>query len=829
MSAISPQSVADSSPAGFSEAPVQSLAGASGASPPETALLAALANQLLAELAKEPRNGQSREDWLRRLDELETAILTGPANDDDLLKSFLTHLETELRLIHQASRLEAGVTGAGTRAEGASSEIGQPLPRRKETGDIGTTVQAASGPSDPKRRPETGVPDAPLARSGRTAAFADEFNFAAPIPNIEDSHRQLADRLESGLAAATAEMNSIKTAAIETERGDLVFRLEESFAELAKAVRGLSSELAASRSLSEDHWRQVLATLGSIQQSLERSERISDRSTPLGRAQSPLDPLPQPVNGIGPLATRTFPLEKQPDRLFERWATSSSSAYEAVQPRAGDAALPSEDQHTNIVSLLIEPGLGLPNRSETGSRPGEPKSPAKAASPHAQEEGSRTDFIAAARRAARAAQEELQEIAGQAGLDPEGAHPNQAHSSRASDGLAQKRSLMRAAGFLLFAASVGLVAFSFIHRHSDDGFFSGFKPAEAGKMHGKAAASELPSERSSASQVASQNPTPQSVPAVSKATQTGQSFDAALPAQGSSAAQIDPSSRVAIPFSQNALGRNASPASLSAGATKTIKGSSEIMTGALHPSDAKTHPPMEAVADPAAAPTDDLQLKALLEKADAGDAMAQFELALHYAEGKGTARSDPLAAHWYGKAAAQNLALAQYRLAVLYEKGLGVDRDEHEAKQLYQRAAEQGNIRAMHSLGLLAVENNEAKPNYTSAALWFGKAAEYGFRDSQYNLGVLLARGLGAPKDLVKSYIWFSIVAATGDADATMKRDEIAMRLTDAERARADAAAASFVPRSADREANETLASPPPSADPAKQQGQGLERTVSRF
>ena len=191
------------------------------------------------------------------------------------------------------------------------------------------------------------------------------------------------------------------------------------------------------------------------------------------------------------------------------------------------------------------------------------------------------------------------------------------------------------------------------------------------------------------------------------------------------------------------------------------------------------------------------------DEAQSGNAAAQFQLAVRYAEGSAGERNYELAAQWYGKAAEQGHAVAEYRLASLYERGIGVGQDMLRAKSLYQRAAEKGNTRAMHNLGVLAVEGPDGKPNYTSAALWFGKAAEYGVRDSQYNLAVLLARGLGMPKDLVRSYTWFAIVAAAGDADAAKKRDEVAARLTSSELAAANSAAAVFEPRPADRAANE--------------------------
>jgi len=97
--------------------------------------------------------------------------------------------------------------------------------------------------------------------------------------------------------------------------------------------------------------------------------------------------------------------------------------------------------------------------------------------------------------------------------------------------------------------------------------------------------------------------------------------------------------------------------------------------------------------------------KNLFEAAKSGDAAAQSDLAVRYAEGSAAERNYELAAQWYGKAAEQGLAVAEYRLASLYEKGLGVGQDMQRAKKLYQRAAEKGNTRAMHNLGVLAVES----------------------------------------------------------------------------------------------------------------------------
>lgn len=183
-----------------------------------------------------------------------------------------------------------------------------------------------------------------------------------------------------------------------------------------------------------------------------------------------------------------------------------------------------------------------------------------------------------------------------------------------------------------------------------------------------------------------------------------------------------------------------------------------------------------------AAPVDPFMLAA------AGDAHAQFELGVRFAEGRNAPRDAAKAIDWLTKAAEQNFAPAQYRLGVIYEKGLGVSRQDDRARALYLAAAERGHVRAMHNLGALLADGGlDGKPDYAAAVNWFRKAAEHGVRDSQYNLAVLSARGLGVQQNLVESYVWFSAAAAQGDADAGAKLKEVASRLDAAQLARAQA------------------------------------------
>lgn len=195
----------------------------------------------------------------------------------------------------------------------------------------------------------------------------------------------------------------------------------------------------------------------------------------------------------------------------------------------------------------------------------------------------------------------------------------------------------------------------------------------------------------------------------------------------------------------------------------------------------------------------------------AGDGSAVWELAMREADGRGMPRDLAAAAKLFEKLANVGYAPAQYKLGAHYEKGSGINRDLAQAKLWYGRAAEQGHARAMHNLGVIYAENPAAggKPDFASAASWFRQGAEHGVRDSQYNIAVLYARGMGLTQDLVQSYVWFAAAAAQGDDDAGKKRDDVATKLSAPDLARAKSLAASFKPRKLDPAVNE----PPASAE----------------
>jgi localization factor PodJL len=177
-----------------------------------------------------------------------------------------------------------------------------------------------------------------------------------------------------------------------------------------------------------------------------------------------------------------------------------------------------------------------------------------------------------------------------------------------------------------------------------------------------------------------------------------------------------------------------------------------------------------------------------------GEAAAEFEVAVRLAEGRGVPQNMPAAAEWFERAAKKGLAPAQFRLAGLYEKGLGVKKNLETARRYYSAAGVAGHAKALHNLAVLYAEGVDGKPDYQTAARWFRKAAGYGVADSQYNLAVLYTRGIGVEQNLAEAYKWFALAARDGDAESARKRDDLATHLDQRSLQAALQAIQAFVP-----------------------------------
>jgi localization factor PodJL len=203
----------------------------------------------------------------------------------------------------------------------------------------------------------------------------------------------------------------------------------------------------------------------------------------------------------------------------------------------------------------------------------------------------------------------------------------------------------------------------------------------------------------------------------------------------------------------------------------SIESTDDILTGSLPMSmtdaitgQAKQDDDMSLL--PVAVGSEKLRLSA-----SGGDPKAQFIVASRLLDGKTVTQDEAQAAYWFGKAAATGLPPAQYRLATMYERGLGVERNVKAALDWYERAGALGNVRSMHNAAVIAANNEAGPPDYARAFKWFSLASSHGLKDSQFNLAVLLERGLGTKADPAEAAFWYAVAAQQNDADAGARAD----------------------------------------------------------
>ena len=108
----------------------------------------------------------------------------------------------------------------------------------------------------------------------------------------------------------------------------------------------------------------------------------------------------------------------------------------------------------------------------------------------------------------------------------------------------------------------------------------------------------------------------------------------------------------------------------------------------------------------------------ILNRADAGDSIAQYEMALRYADGEGVPQNYRDAMAWFAKAAANGNDNAQWKLGLGYIKGIGVPHDERKAVVWFKRAANHGDIRAQSALSDLYLNGRGVPRDYVRAYTW---------------------------------------------------------------------------------------------------------------
>jgi TPR repeat protein len=216
--------------------------------------------------------------------------------------------------------------------------------------------------------------------------------------------------------------------------------------------------------------------------------------------------------------------------------------------------------------------------------------------------------------------------------------------------------------------------------------------------------------------------------------------------------------------------------------------------------------------------------------AEAGQAEAQFDLGVLYAQGLGVQRDLTAAERWYRKSAEQGNAEAEFALGQMYSRGWGVPRDEADAmrwmqmanspesdgpptdwslvegygmqqdqKQAaywYELAAQKGHAEAQFNLGRLYATGKGGIPHDEEQALrWVRAAASQGYPPAQARLGARYAEGLGIAQDSKRAFFWLTLAYLHGDKSVEKLRTSLAAKLSPADVSATEQAAQNWKPR----------------------------------
>jgi TPR repeat protein len=128
--------------------------------------------------------------------------------------------------------------------------------------------------------------------------------------------------------------------------------------------------------------------------------------------------------------------------------------------------------------------------------------------------------------------------------------------------------------------------------------------------------------------------------------------------------------------------------------------------------------------------------------------------------------------------AQQGDASSQMWLGAAYEQGWFGEKNFPKALMWFRRSAEQGNPDAQNALGQMYEDGEGVTRNYILAAEWCRKAAEHvpdlgGAAQGRNNLGLLYLDGHGVPKDYIQAYMWFSL-AGESNRNLPVAKDRMA-------------------------------------------------------
>ncbi len=338
----------------------------------------------------------------------------------------------------------------------------------------------------------------------------------------------------------------------------------------------------------------------------------------------------------------------------------------------------------------LEPGSGPPRATTNpGARIVASESGRSGVRPVSASSGSKSDFIAAARRAAQAA-----------GQDPKARLPR-ADASKGNGKSLRSKMMTRVKSLFLAASIVAIVigSIQFAGNIFDFGFFDSNNTKLAQDFDADTPTGDEPTaeadtgtapdfadNQSAPGQNPALTPTPSNadITASLLAPPTLPAPGPAKPPTAAAPSAVQPSLDI------NQVAKYGLPVTAMPALSAPLPESKTDVTGSVARAPAGNKPPQPATqpgADrlPAAIGGPRLRTAAL-----SGDAGAAYEIAMRFSEGRGVPANLDEAAHWCELAASKGLTPAQFRYASMLEKGQGVKKDLDVRAQALRGGGRQG-------------------------------------------------------------------------------------------------------------------------------------------
>ena len=140
----------------------------------------------------------------------------------------------------------------------------------------------------------------------------------------------------------------------------------------------------------------------------------------------------------------------------------------------------------------------------------------------------------------------------------------------------------------------------------------------------------------------------------------------------------------------------------------------------------------------------------LEQRAQNGDAQAQYDLGLSFLKGMGIGKNMEKAILWISRSAQQGYAPAQS------EYGFMLYQAERfpEAAQFYRKSADQGYGEGLYNLAVCYERGQGVRQDPELAAMYYMKAAEKGLSQAMYNLAQFYLQGVGVKKNRQEAEKW---------------------------------------------------------------------------